>query len=543
LTQYSHDSSILTIMKILRIIVITLLTLSAIIIVRNAWLCDDAYITFRVVDNFINGYGLRWNVAERVQVYTHPLWMLLLSSFYFFTREIFFTSNAISVILSLLAITLTAFKLSKDHRNAILAITILCMSKAFIDYSASGLENPLTHLLLALFFIAFLKPDTSRRKLLALSLFTSLGILNRMDTLLLFGPSLCYAIFEYLITSSDVNLRSRLIKTFFSLLTGFLPFILWEAFSVFYYGFPFPNTAYAKLNTGIPAIILVKQGLYYLIGSLPKKTDLVTPTVILSGTVLAVFSKSNRNKSIAAGILLYVLYIVKIGGDFMMSRFLAAPLLCSVVIISRNKIFNKYKILVPALVSIIILGSLSPFNPVLSGINYENTNDNVFVYNKGISDERGFYYKHSSLLKALKGEKMPAHQWVDQGIELREKRPFSLIYYTSVGYLGFFAGPHTSIIDAVALCDPLLARLPVPKKKYWRIGHFERIIPYGYTGSMHIAQSQFKDKDLEKYYYKLSLIISGDLLDKNRFVEIWKMNTGQYRHLLENYKRDISDKN
>ena len=302
-------------MKILRIIVITLLTLSAIIIVRNAWLCDDAYITFRVVDNFINGYGLRWNVAERVQVYTHPLWMLLLSSFYFFTREIFFTSNTISVIISLLAITLTAFKLSKDHRNAILAITILCMSKAFIDYSASGLENPLTHLLLALFFIAFLKPDTSRRKLLALSLFTSLGILNRMDTLLLFGPSLCYAIFEHLITSSDVNLRSRLIKTFFSLLTGFLPFILWEAFSVFYYGFPFPNTAYAKLNTGIPAIILVKQGLYYLIGSLPKKTDLVTPTVILSGTVLAVFSKSNRNKSIAAGILLYVLYIVKIGGD------------------------------------------------------------------------------------------------------------------------------------------------------------------------------------------------------------------------------------
>ncbi|MBU0467981.1 MAG: hypothetical protein KKD07_03840 [Candidatus Omnitrophica bacterium] len=526
-----------------KIIVIVLIVLSAIIIVRNAWLCDDAYITFRVVDNFINGYGLRWNVAERVQVYTHPLWMFLLSFFYFFTREIFFTSNAISIILSILAITLAAFKISKSHKNALLALTILCLSKAFIDYSASGLENPLTHLILILFFITLFNPDTSRRKLLALSFFTSLGVLNRMDTLLLFAPSLCYAVFEHLRTSSDEKLKSKLIKTFGFLLIGFLPFILWEAFSVFYYGFPFPNTAYAKLNTGIPAIKLAKQGLYYLISSFPKKTDLVTPLVVLSGIMLAVFSKSNRNKFIAAGIFLYILYIIKIGGGFMMNRFLAAPLLCSVVIICRTEIFYKYKILIPTLASVIILGFLSPFNPVLSGINYENTNENVFVFNKGISDERGFYYKHSSLLKALKGEKMPSHQWVDQGIELREKKPFSLIYYTSVGYLGFFAGPHTSIIDAVALCDPLLARLPVPKKKYWRIGHFERIIPYGYTGSMHLAQSQFKDKGLEKYYYKLSQIISGDLFDKNRFVEIWKMNTGQYKHLLENYKRDISDKN
>jgi arabinofuranosyltransferase len=48
----------------------------------RAWLCDDAYITFRTVDNFIHGYGLTWNVAERVQAYTHPLWMLLLSGVY-----------------------------------------------------------------------------------------------------------------------------------------------------------------------------------------------------------------------------------------------------------------------------------------------------------------------------------------------------------------------------------------------------------------------------------------------------------------------------
>ena len=36
---------------------------------------------------------------------------------------------------------------------------------------------------------------------------------------------------------------------------GFLSLgLAWEMFSIFYYGFPFPNTAYAKLNTAsVPA--------------------------------------------------------------------------------------------------------------------------------------------------------------------------------------------------------------------------------------------------------------------------------------------------
>ena len=48
------------------------------VFVNTAWLCDDIFITFRAVDNFLAGYGPVWNVGERVQVYTHPLWYALL---------------------------------------------------------------------------------------------------------------------------------------------------------------------------------------------------------------------------------------------------------------------------------------------------------------------------------------------------------------------------------------------------------------------------------------------------------------------------------
>ena len=52
------------------------------VILQNAWVSDDAYITFRVIENFIAGYGPNFNIGERVQVYTHPLWMVLLAGEY-----------------------------------------------------------------------------------------------------------------------------------------------------------------------------------------------------------------------------------------------------------------------------------------------------------------------------------------------------------------------------------------------------------------------------------------------------------------------------
>ena len=51
-----------------------MLGLFAVVLVRTAWVSDDAYITFRTVDNFLAGYGLRWNVGERVQTLGSRAW-------------------------------------------------------------------------------------------------------------------------------------------------------------------------------------------------------------------------------------------------------------------------------------------------------------------------------------------------------------------------------------------------------------------------------------------------------------------------------------
>jgi arabinofuranosyltransferase len=103
----------------------------ALVVVKTAWMSDDAYITLRTVDNVVNGYGLTWNPGERVQTYTHPLWMLLITGFYFVTREAYYTVLALSIFLSILAVLLLASRLAISKAAAVFAVVALTLSKAF----------------------------------------------------------------------------------------------------------------------------------------------------------------------------------------------------------------------------------------------------------------------------------------------------------------------------------------------------------------------------------------------------------------------------
>ena len=108
----------------------------------------------------------------------------------------------------------------------------------------------MSYLLAVLFlWLAFL----DQKRIFLISLIAALAMLARQDYLLLFLPYLFYAV----ISSKD-KLRA-LLET----LAGLTPVILWHLFSLFYYGFPFPNTAYAKLNTGLERFELIRIGFVY----------------------------------------------------------------------------------------------------------------------------------------------------------------------------------------------------------------------------------------------------------------------------------------
>jgi arabinofuranosyltransferase len=224
-----------------------------VVLLRNAWVAEDAFITFRVADNFLHGYGLTWNVVERVQVYTHPLWLILMIPMQWLTGEAYYATIFLSLGVSLIAAWLVVFKAASERSIGIAAIIVLVSSKAFVDFSVSGLENPLTNLMVILFVLVYLRNEVSMKTLFNLSFIAGWAMLSRMDNILFFVPVL---------VAMGWRLPKR--KAIIAGLLGLSPIIAWCVFSLFYYGFVWPNAAYAKLGHGVPEIEVIRQGFLYI---------------------------------------------------------------------------------------------------------------------------------------------------------------------------------------------------------------------------------------------------------------------------------------
>ncbi len=506
------------------ILPLLLIILLAVVLVRTGWVCDDAYITLRSVDNFVQGLGLRWNPAERVQSYTHPLWMFLLAAIYYFTRAPYFTALILGMILSLVTAVLVAFRVGRSTGGVVLALLILILSKAFTDYSTSGLENPLSHLLLVLLMLVYLRESTDLRRLFQISLLTALIALNRLDLLLMAGPFM-------LATWKETGW----VKGWRPVLIGLLPIILWEIFSLVYYGLPFPNTAYAKLDTGLSQGEMIRQSGWYFWQSL--KIDPLTLTTVLAGIILALTRRSKGDWPVAIGTLLYLLYVVKIGGDFMGGRFFVAPLLIAVLLIARVDFTPpKLRRLVPLFaLLVVVLGFSSLENPLLSGSSYGSviSSSQNFLNNGGVADERAYYYQAAGLLNYRSGIAWPDHRYTRSGIEF-SRSDKKIVFTSNVGYLGYFAGPHIYLYDPLALSDPLLSHLPVVRYR-WRIGHGFRMAPDGHIESAALDTNVIVDSSLHAYYDVIRTLTRKPIFSFKRFREIIAFNLGAYDHLIHEY--------
>ncbi len=486
-----------------------------VVVLRCAWLSDDAYITLRTVENFVNGHGLTWNVAERVQAYTHPLWMLLLAGFHAITPNIHYMTILVCVLFSVATVLFFAARVAVGASPALIGVAIFTLSKAFVDYSTSGLENPLTHFLLMLFLFVYFARPANRSALLWLSLLAALLMLSRMDAILLVLPVLCVVFY-----------RMRSLRSLGAVVLGFAPLLAWELFALFYYGSPFPNTAYAKLNTGLPAGDLIGQGLLYLLATLKK--DPLTMIVVVTGLATPLIMRQRRQLPVALGALLYLLYIVRIGGDFMVGRFLTAPLLIAVVMLSRAPFSPRTTLLM--LFLIVLIGVTPTRSPLTSGADYAISTADL-IEQDGICDERAFYYHGTGLLRATNQATFPNYWRADDGRAAREAGE-PVVAAKAIGMYGFFAGPGVHIIDEAALADPLLARLKPETEDGWRIGHFWRRIPDGYLETLRTGENVIADRELAAYYDKLRFISRADLWDPHRWVEIFKFNVGAYDQLL-----------
>lgn len=519
---------------------VTLIALYVVLQYTHAWVVDDAYITLRTVDNFVHGLGLRWNPGERVQSYTHPLWMFVLSAAYFVTRESFYTTLAVSFVTSLVALfwVVRAAPIRAQGHRAALFLALLLGSKAFLDYSSSGLENPLTHVLLAAFFLRFLSESApaqsdpeARRRALFYGGITALAFVNRIDTILFFAPACVYAMIEE---------RARLKAFARGALLGATPALAWVLFAFFYYGTIVPNTAIAKLaGPRVTAHERFIAGLAYFGDSL-----MVDPLSLLTcGAAIAISVSARRARPMAAagGVLLYLVYVLTTGaiGTHMSGRFFSGTVFLSALLLALQSRYAAQALGAVALMAFWMVGS--PVSPLAVG----STRYGLPRVNRGggnVIDTRDFVLQEgAALLNVVPGESMPRHDWYRAGRDYRNSPERThvggLVVSLAIGYSAFAAGPDKHFIDVLGLSDPLIARIPLPAGGAFRPGHFFRPMPAGYPESVDHGSNEIADPDLHAYYEAVRSITRDPLLSGARLATLWNFATGTYDERLEAFAK------
>lgn len=490
------------------------------VVLANAWVSDDAYITLRTVEHAARGEGLVWNPGERVQAYTHPLWMAGLVVLRLLTQDAYVSAIVLGVGTTALAL-LTLARGSRSSADLLVALAALALSKSFVHYGTSGLENPATAFLTGCMALLAARRSSGEPTVRHVLLLGALVFLNRVDAALLVAPLVVVVLWR----ARHVGLW----KLARAGLPGVALVLAWETFSLFYYGSFVPNTAYAKLGAGLDATTLIENGIGALGDNLRWDPSTLS-FVAMGGLVVLPFARARLDAvALVLGAWAYVAYFVWIGGDFMAGRFLMAPTfvvalawvrVAPLARVSPERRTTTAAALAASLLGVALLGSRPPLAPIGEQRGWSTY---------GVTDEQAFYWSRTGLFASGRGPR-PRDPLYGAGQSLPCDAP---VTGDSIGFYGFGAGDCGVIVDRLALSDPLIARLPALRDPSWRVGHYLRAVPEGYLESVRTGECAMNDPGLCTLFAHLRRVTRAPLLSEGRLESIAFLTFGDWRALVD----------
>jgi arabinofuranosyltransferase len=438
----------------------------------HRWTAEDGFINLRIVKNLIDGRGFVYNIGQRVETGTSPLWIFVLTMWapvrHFLSLELFAMSvAAVLAIAGFVFGQLGAEALcASDERRRLLPLGALVVAvlPPFWDFSTSGMEMGLGFGWLGASFWLLVRHATSPRLRWVAAVVVGLGPLIRPD----------FAVFTFGFTAALLALNwSGRHKTLVGLLAAVVAApALYEVFRIWYFGLLIPAPGIAK-EAGASNM---RQGLTYL-------ADFNRPYVILVPLVVIVailqFARppalvSTRNRVLAgtlwAAAALHAAWVVRLGGDYMHGRFLLPSLFVALLPVfavpAAAAKAGAYAIVV-AWAALVLTSARNHASRVgESGI----VNERLVYVDAGqvrnpveVSDFRNVnFYVHGAaahdLLTAGIGDYFQSY--VDLGLRTVGASPgppgSGLIEeYYFLGVFGYVAGPHVAVYDPEGLADPI----------------------------------------------------------------------------------------
>jgi arabinofuranosyltransferase len=343
------------------------------------WASDDAYISFRYAENLVNGHGLVFNPGERVEGYTDFLWTLIAALAIYLKAD----PGQVTILINLASFVGLIYLVERLGTRLKASPTLIGVATLFVaaNYTLASFSTACIETMFAAMLMTWaLERVDAGRPLLG-------GFAGIAATLTHPDHGIFYAALAFVLFV-DAQRRRQLVRYLIPFFVLFVPYFIWRWH---YYGDWMPNTFYAKSADKT----YFKQGIeYLLITVIGSGLWLTLPLVALGGF----FTRRSLIGRYSLLVLpIYLGYVAKVGGDFMLGRFFvpALPLWFLLadagyrVLISKNHWRWAIALLIPASVVALPVGIIQP-GEIYHGVADERTY--VPVHNFATMETGAFGY-------------------------------------------------------------------------------------------------------------------------------------------------------
>jgi len=271
---------------------------------------DDAFITFRYARNLAEGVGPVFNAGERVEGNSSPSWMFLSAAAIRLGLDPVPVAKTLGVAASLLLLLALFGGLTRagvTPRGAALATLLLGSSMVFQIWTAAGMATTTYALAFFAGLLLLCDPRPSLRTYAAASVALVLASLTRPEGLAFWA----LGIGVVAVRSGSWRSASRPVVVYALPGVALAAFFAWR---IRYYGFPFPNTYYAKTGGGPDLWAQGWHGLWLFV-SAPEHALWIVAAIL--GAVAGFRFRAARTATIvmAGATVLHLLWVVSVGDD------------------------------------------------------------------------------------------------------------------------------------------------------------------------------------------------------------------------------------
>ncbi len=418
-------------------------------------LVDDAFIPMVYARNLAEGYGIVFYPSSGpVEGYTSPLWVFILTLASLVSIPLPWFSSFLSVVFSVVCIFLTIHLYRKMFSGPsqfiwpMLAGIILVADVSFPAWGSSGLETTLY--LTCLLLLAYMWHKNMNERILYGSLFVL--SLVRPE-----GPAFLLPLL-FLQWWNGKPLKQ---SVFNACLYFLIPFLLFIAWRWLYFGYPLPNSFYAKHDFG--GWVLIHRGFEYLITFFRPR-----PIFFLALLGLLIEPKSMRKQTLVLWVFLlwhFILVILEGGDHFALHRFMVPALPFLAILSTRGfeclirryvdfrQIQNPFKKTL-SYTSVLLIALIAIGGSALQLYEYKTNNR----------------YQFSNGARWHLDEVSWARNWAKVGKWLKEKYPpGTKIAVVTAGAIPFYS--ELPAVDIMGINDVTIAHSPAPDPDRLHAGH------------------------------------------------------------------------